>query len=560
MKRKRFSIGHLLCLMVLLYPAAIHGSEKQDVYRVSAYSPILKGDVAGAQNKALNAAKERAIEKALAKVVPQMTAQALHPLLEARVIPEFDTFIANYKITNQDVSDRAYTVQISATVDLDLLRKHLTLLGVIKGPGSRPLSVVYVTLDIPTGLDRAKDLGALATDVVTGSLEKSGVTVIPTQPDDEFGFRFIRPPQNREKLISQGRSAMADLAVGITFQIDDDTGWDGDRASTPLKVSVQWVDLSTEVISNVHFSKVSVDLESEKITSSVKDLSRALSNLSGNLASDIQSSFGSLEVVKEKHFITISGPIPTPVYREFVYLLMSRLGEGSTLTPSRFSKEGMEMVIWTTKNPEEIGSLLDDLGLSGSSFRWQRGNEGFQVVFNSDTRRTRGVREFGEEIYYYKRLPVPGIENPEDLKKVEFVPWQEDEDNGTFPMANVAPVGAGILGKIDSSRDHDLFRFKIPQGAVEVSVLVEQTGPNEVQPRVRMFDGTGKIFKDARAKARGRNTYFTFPLGDPSTEEIVVSVEDNLNRYASMFPYVLTVSVRLPEKEEGEGEEENEPS
>ena len=209
------------------------------------------------------------------------------------------------------------------------------------------------------------------------------------------------------------------------------------------------------------------------------------------------------------------------------------------------------MSLWTTKSPEDIGALLDDLRLSRSNLEWKMGADEIKLAFSLQTSGGRGVRELGDEIYFYKRMPVPGIENPEDLKKIEIVPWQEEEENGTFPKANIAPVGAGILGKIDSSRDHDLFRFEIPDGAVEISVLVEQTGPNEVQPRIRLFDGNGKLFKDQKAKFRGRNASLTLPVG-PDIVEIVLSVEDNLNRYSSMFPYVLTVDVKMPEEERDE--------
>jgi hypothetical protein len=551
LKRKWSTIILVLYLLLALCGLPSHASEKQDVYRVSAYSPIREGDIAEAQNSAVTAAKEKAIEVALRKIVPEKTFRTLLPLLEVKVFPKFDTFIANYKITNQDVSNLAYTVHISATVDLDLLRKYLTSLGIIKGPGSHPLAVVYVTLDVPAGLDHVKNLGLLATEIVSKNLEKSVATVIPIHPDDEFGFRFIRPPQLRENLLTEGREAMADLAAGIIFQVNDEANWDGNLSSTPLKVSLQWADLATETIASVHFSEVVVNLESEEIGPSNKELIRTLSVLSDNLGSDIQASLGNLEVPRKEHHLSIKGPVSTPVYREFVYGLLSRLGEASDLIPSRFARDEIEMKLWTIKSPEEIGSILDDLKLFGSTIQWELISGEFHLTLSDDGVEAQGVRELGEEIYFYKRLPVPGVENPEDLKKIELVLWQEEEENGTMPRANMAPIGMGILGRIDPSRDHDLFRFEIPRGAVEISVLVEQTGPNEVQPRVRMFDSSGKLFKDTKARGRGRNTYFSFSI-NPEIQEIVLSVEDNLNRYTSMFPYVLTVGVKIAEKEDDE--------
>lgn len=551
LKKKWSTISLVIGLLLALNGLPSHASEKQDVYRVSAYSPIDGGDIAGAQNSAVTAAKEKAISMALTRIVPEQTLTALLPLLVERVIPKFDTFIANYKIINQDVSNRAYTVHVSVTVDLDLLRKYLTSLGVIKGPGSRPLAVVYVTLDVPAELDNVKNLGVLATEIVSKSLENSGVTVVPIQPDDEFGFRFIRPPQLSENLLTEGRHIGADLAAGIIFQMNNDANWDGNLASTPLKVFLQWADLATETMMKVNFSEAIVDLGSEDIRSSNKNLNRILSILADNLGSDIQASLGNLEITPIGHQLSIKGPISTPMYREFVYRLMSRSGEASDLIPSRFTRDGIEMKLWTTKSPEEVGTILDDLKLSGATIQWESRSGKFLLTLSSDGEEAKGVRELGEEVYFYKRLPVPGVENPEDLKKIQIVLWKEEEENGTFSRANMAPTGMGILGRIDPSRDHDLFRFEIPRGAVEIYVLVEQTGPNEVQPRVRMFDSSGKLIRDTKAKARGRNAYFSFPI-DPAIQEIVLSVEDNLNRYTSMFPYVLTVGVKIAEKEDDE--------
>jgi hypothetical protein len=161
-------------------------------------------------------------------------------------------------------------------------------------------------------------------------------------------------------------------------------------------------------------------------------------------------------------------------------------------------------------------------------------------------RPTSGVLEFGEEVTFYRRLPVPGIENPDDIRKIEFVAWQENENNSEAGSANIAPVGMGILGRVDPSRDLDFFRFELPDGAQEVTVVVEQTGPGEVRSRVRVFDG-GSLLEDQVAKSRGQNLYFTFPV-DESMKDFQLSVEDFLGRYSSMFPYVLKVGVSGAQK------------
>jgi hypothetical protein len=156
--------------------------------------------------------------------------------------------------------------------------------------------------------------------------------------------------------------------------------------------------------------------------------------------------------------------------------------------------------------------------------------------------RSSGVLEFGEEVTFYRHLPVPGIDNPDDIRKIEFVSWQEAENNSEADSANIAPAGKGILGRIDPPRDLDFYRFQLPAKARQVSVLVEQTGPGEVRSRVRVF-GAGTLLADRTATSRGRNLYFTFPVRQ-GMSDFLLSVEDYLGRYSSMFPYVLRVGVK----------------
>ncbi|MBW2440166.1 MAG: hypothetical protein JRH12_06810, partial [Deltaproteobacteria bacterium] len=96
------------------------------------------------------------LAKKLSRPVAEIT-----PLLESRIMPQTERFISHYQIVDQDVSDLAYTVHLSVTVDTDLLRKNLARIGVIKEPGSLALAAVFVTVDAPLGLDHVKSLGGV---------------------------------------------------------------------------------------------------------------------------------------------------------------------------------------------------------------------------------------------------------------------------------------------------------------------------------------------------------------------------------------------------------------
>ncbi|MFV2082389.1 MAG: hypothetical protein ACC669_11060, partial [bacterium] len=122
--------------------------------------------------------------------------------------------------------------------------------------------------------------------------------------------------------------------------------------------------------------------------------------------------------------------------------------------------------------------------------------------------------------------------------------WAEQEENGTIYTANIAPVGMGIIGKIDYSRDHDFYHFLLPERTIELAVRVELTGPDELQSRVRIFSSAGKLISDKRARRRGRNLYQTVRI-DPDTRAVILAMEDYLGRHKSLFSYVLNVDARV---------------
>jgi hypothetical protein len=220
---------------------------------------------------------------------------------------------------------------------------------------------------------------------------------------------------------------------------------------------------------------------------------------------------------------------------------MFRLGEGTSIIPTKFTRDRSVYSVWSERKREDIMNILSSAEAVTGLFNifehedgvmlGQRGGQAFP-----------GVLEFGEEVTFYRRLPVPGLENPDDIRKIEYVGWQEVENNSDLVSANAAPVGVGILGRIDPSRDHDIFRFRIPEGTSTISVRMEQTGPGEVQPLVRVFTGDGRFLDERRAAFRGKNVYFTVVL-EAGITDILLSVEDHLGRYSSMFPYVLTLGV-----------------
>ncbi len=530
-----FLLSLFLIGVLTPHPAAAEPTK----VRVSAHAAIEGGDVAGAQSDAQSEALQKAIEKVLTEIVPERTFAALEPLLAARILPETERFISHYQIVNQDVSDRSYTVHLSVTVDTDLLRKNLVRIGVIKEPGSPALAAVFVTVDAPLGLDHVRSLGTVAQKAVTDALDGASIVIIPAA-DQEEGFRVVRPPQAPEALVSEGLVSLADLAIGVLFKKNGEAVVTGSTMTIPIYLTVQAVDVETGTLVDVALLDTEVSMGTRDGTLLSTDLGKTLGEMAARMSNNLAQRYLTGEVERGYVDLVFEGSHDAVTVRHIINEVQFRLGETTSIVPVRFSFDRSRYVIWTSRSVDDVVRVLSMLERKPRPFKVQVQEGGITLIVESGVT-SAGVLEFGEEVTFYRRLPVPGIENPDDIRKIEFVAWQEFENNSETHSANVAPVGMGILGRIDPSRDLDFFRFELPDGAREVSVQVEQTGPGEVRSRVRVFSG-GSLLEDQLARSRGRNLYFSFPV-KPDMKGFQLSIEDFLGRYSSMFPYVLKVRV-----------------
>lgn len=509
--------------------------------RVRAHAAIKNGDVAGAQSEALDEALLKALENVLAEIVPERTLTVLEPLLATRVLPQTQRFISNYQIVNRDVSDRAYTVSVSVTVDTDLLRKSLASIGVIKEPGSPPLAAIFITVDAPLGLDHVKSLGSVANRIVSSDLDGPELVIIPPPEDDDMGFRVIRPPQAPEALVSGGLVSLADLAVGVLFRRNGEAVVTGSTMTIPMYLSIQAVDVASGTLVDTGLTELSVQMGTEDGSLLSEEVGKSLAVAATRLNSTLKERYLAGETKRGSVPVVFDGPHDASTVRMVMGELQFRLGEGSSIIPESFSSNRSQYLVWTIRERKEVVGILRSLQQKDFPFTVMEAKQAV-VLGMKAVNSPAGVREFGEEVTFYRRLPVPGIENPDDIRKIEFVAWQEVESNQKINSANLAPVGPGILGRIDPSRDLDFYRITVPESADELAVSVEQAGPGEVRAMVRIFTSKGELLAEEVAKRRGRNLYFNLPLSNDS-RELVVSVEDFLGRYSSMFPYVLRVSV-----------------
>lgn len=524
-----------LALAGTLVPHPVRGEPTK--VRVAANAAIEKGDVAGAQSEAQAEALQKAIEQVLGQILPERTLAALQPLLEARILPQTELFISNYQIVNQDVSDLAYTVRLSVTVDTDLLRKNLARIGVIKEPGSPPLGAVFVTVEAPVGLEHVRSLGTVAQAAVTKALDGTSIVLIPP-PDQGDGFRVIRPPQEPETLMSEGLVSFADLAIGVLFRETVEADVTASTMTIPMDLSIQAVDVQTGTLVDTANQDVEVRMGTKDGVLLSQDIGKVIGEMASRMSGSLTQYFMAGKDQRGAIDLVFEGKHDAVTVRQILNELQFRLGETASIVPLSFSYDRSRYVIWTPQKIQDVANVLGRLESKPGPMKMQVLDGSITLIMEGG-RASAGVLEFGEEVTFYRRLPVPGVENPDDIRKIEYVAWQENENNSEPGRANIAPVGMGILGRIDPPRDLDFFRIEVPDGTREISVSVEQTGPGEVRPRVRVFNG-GLLLEDQAASGRGRNLSFSFSVTS-GTRQILLSVEDYLGRYPSMFPYVLKV-------------------
>ncbi|UCF31315.1 MAG: hypothetical protein JSV26_02535 [bacterium] len=526
-------------------PAAVHARS----YKVSAFSSINRGDVAAAQAEALEEGLKKGVSMALEDMVTAESYQVFLPLFENRILTGTKRFISNYKIEYQDVSDLAYTVHLIVNVDIDQLKAELARIGIIKEPGSPPMAALFITVSLPVNKEQFSVIGEVTDGYFSRTLGNGGITVIPP-PEGEFPFRVVRPPQEAETLISRALENRADLSLGILFQMNGEAHRSGKALTAPATVSYQILDVASQTLAGVGSRDVTLVLDTDSGEILEGNLNAVLGELAAAMASDLGALVSSDEEEREAFLITITGAVSSAVIRELSYRLIMDLGQDTVLLPIRFTPDEVTLKVFTERRREEMADRLAGLILSGHPVELTDRQGGFSLTVPEEVAVPVGVREYGEEIPFYRRIPAPGIDNPEDLIKVEVIPWQEVEENGIVALANPAPTGEAILGRIDPSRDRDLYRFQVPKNTSSITVSVEQAGPGEVRPRVRVFDGSGRLLGDRRAFSRGRGLYISLPV-KPGLGEVVLSVEDYLGRYVSKFPYILSVGAVVGRSREG---------
>ncbi|MBN2720195.1 MAG: hypothetical protein JXR72_03730 [Proteobacteria bacterium] len=306
-----------------------------------------------------------------------------------------------------------------------------------------------------------------------------------------------------------------------------------------MEVSLQAVDVRTGVLAGTYTAQEGFILETNKKSALPGHLEETLGRAARSLALKL----------KDQYFAPRAGTEPTEVIFEGkheardVWMVLgeiiSRVGKNTRAVPVRFTSDRSVYNVWAEKGRDAVARALDSSRVVSGIFSVAREGEGI-ILREKGDRRPGGVGKFGRELSFYRNLPIPGAEKPENVRKVQTVAWEEEENNSGPKIANFAPVGEGILGKIDSPGDQDFFLFSLPDGTRRLTIQVEQSGPGEMRPRVRVFGEDGTFLNDEKAGARGGDLTFGFPVPD-GTDKIFLCVEDHLGRYPSVFPYVLTV-------------------
>jgi hypothetical protein len=231
--------------------------------------------------------------------------------------------------------------------------------------------------------------------------------------------------------------------------------------------------------------------------------------------------------------------VPAPVLAAALSRLEVALGEDGSVVPVRFAGSLAEYGLSTTRSLAEAASALADPG-ERPALVVEETPDGLLLRFPVPARE---LAAFGQTVTFYRRAPGPGEADPGDVRGVETVPWREVEPNDTPAQAELLPFGEGVLGAVDPASDRDFYRVELPPHTAGLVVVAGNTGPGEFRPRVRVFSDGGSLLWEGKAAARGRSLMgsFAVPTG---VSAVLLSIEDDLGRVPSRFPYRLTVSAR----------------
>ncbi len=231
--------------------------------------------------------------------------------------------------------------------------------------------------------------------------------------------------------------------------------------------------------------------------------------------------------------------VPAPLLRDALSRLEVALGEGSALRPRAFHPGSAAYDLSTSRSlPEAL------LALQAAAPALSAGEdaEGLWVRFPAPA---PALAAHGQTVFFYRRAPQAGEANPDDVRGTESVPWSETEPDDVPAQANPLPLEDGVLGSIDPAGDRDFFLVGLPASTRGLAVVVAPTGPGEFRPRVRVFmlsgSERGGLVWEGKAAARGRSLRGVFSL-PPGAGAVLLSVEDDLGRFPSRFPYRLRVS------------------
>lgn len=158
--RKKLLLIFLL-LTGLFWNSAYAGQVSTNwTLQIEGSASIIKNDVAGAREEAIENALEKAIMQAAAKILSDKFEDEKFQAVKSIMIGKADRYVKNYRMISENRQHDVYVVNVNVVVALTSVRDDLLQMGVLQGQGEK--ESIFVALSL-TGVKEYSDFAGLKT-------------------------------------------------------------------------------------------------------------------------------------------------------------------------------------------------------------------------------------------------------------------------------------------------------------------------------------------------------------------------------------------------------------
>jgi hypothetical protein len=206
---------------ILIHPGFAESVEKTKTITVIGESQILK-DIPGARNSAISDCLLFAVQNAVIDQLPLPLLTEKFQSISSLLSDQRNNFILDYKVLQENKTDKQYRVLVSATVSLDKLQQALTNAGIVSTVEKMPQVLFLIAeqnvgdTDLKYWWQKEKPVEeAVAVASIKEILKSKGFPVIDPQfiPTDFFDNLQLGAALKDAEAIDLGKRLFADVVV-----------------------------------------------------------------------------------------------------------------------------------------------------------------------------------------------------------------------------------------------------------------------------------------------------------------------------------------------------------